>query len=103
MRTPSVPAARFAALAALGLALGLGACATNYDEQFAMVNNRLDTMNSRMDGLDARVQEAIGRADAAGQAANVAATEARTANQRVDQLGGRVDTMQRMPARSPRG
>jgi hypothetical protein len=56
-----------------------------------------------MNSLDARVNDAIGRADAAGQAANMAATEARTANQRVDQLGGRVDTMQRMPPRSPRG
>ena len=92
---------RLAAVAALGL--GLSACATNYDEQFAMVNQRLDGMSAQMTSLDARVNDAIGRADAAGQAANMAATEARTANQRVDQLGGRVDTMQRMPPRSPRG
>ena len=88
---------RAAAVAALGAALGLGACATpNYDDEFAMVNTRLDNMTSHMGTLDMRVQEAIQRADAAGQAANAAAAEARTANQRIDQL-------QRMPARSPRG
>ena len=90
---------RTAAVGALGLALGLGACATpNYDAQFAQVNDRLDNMTTHMGNLDMRVQEAITRADAAGQAANVAAAEARTANQRVDQL-----QMQRMPPRSPRG
>jgi hypothetical protein len=36
---------RLAAVAALGL--GLSACATNYDEQFAMVNQRLDGMSAR--------------------------------------------------------
>jgi hypothetical protein len=90
---------RTAAVGALGLALGLGACATpNYDAQFAQVNDRLDNMTTHMGNLDMRVQEAITRADAAGQAANTAAAEARTANQRVDQL-----QMQRMPPRSPRG
>ena len=90
---------RGAALAALGLALGLGACTTpNYDEQFAMINTRLDNMTTHMGNLDLRVQEAINRADAAGQAANAASAEARAANQRVDQLN-----MQRMAPRSPRG
>ena len=90
---------RTAAVAALGAALGLGACATpNYDEQFAQLNGRLDNIGTHMGNLDMRVSEAITRADAAGQAANAAAAEARTANQRIDQMN-----MQRMPARSPRG
>ena len=90
---------RGAAVAALGLALGVGACATpNYDAQFAQVNERLDNMTTHMGNLDMRVQEAINRADAAGQASNAAAAEARRANERLDQ-------MQRMPMppRSPRG
>ncbi|HEX8570212.1 MAG TPA: alanine-zipper protein [Caulobacteraceae bacterium] len=90
---------RAAAVSAIGLALGLGACATpNYDDEFAMVNTRLDNLTTHVGTLDMRVTEAIQRADAAGQAANAAAAEARTANQRIDQLN-----MQRLPARSPRG
>ena len=86
--------ARAAAFAALSLGLGLSACATpNYDQEFAQINTRLDT-------LDARVQDAILRADAAGQAANAASAEARAASQRVDQLGM---SMQSAPPRSPRG
>jgi outer membrane murein-binding lipoprotein Lpp len=87
-------AVRVAAVAALGA--GLSACATpvpNYDEHFAAINGRLDTMSGRIDSLDVRVQEAIQRADAAGQAAN-------TANQRIDQLQQMPPPM--MP-RSPRG
>ena len=92
-----IAAVRAAAVAALGFAVT--ACATpNYDEQFGMINNRLDTMSGQMVSLDARVQEAITRADAAGQAASAASAEARAANQRVDQL-----QMQRMAPRSPRG
>ena len=93
---------RGAAAAALGLTFGLGACATppNYDDEFAMVNTRLDNMTTHMGTLDMRVQEAITRADAAGQAANAAAAEARTANQRIDQIHS---GMQAMPPRSPRG
>ena len=94
IRTASL---RVAAVAALGLALGLGACATpNYDAQFAQVNERLDNRTPPLGTLDRRVSEAIQRADAAGQAANAAAAEARLANQRLDQL-------QTMPPRSPRG
>ena len=81
-------AVRLGAVAALGLALT--ACATpDYSQEFGAINQRLDT-------IDMRVQEAITRADAAGQAANTAAAEARTANQRIDAL-------QTMPGRSPRG
>ena len=81
-------AVRLGAVAALGL--GLVACATpDYSQEFANINTRFDS-------LDVRVQEAIARADQAGQAANTAAAEARTANQRLDAL-------ERMPGRSPRG
>ena len=91
---------RVAAVAAVGLAAGLGACTTpNYDQQFAMINQRFDSVDTRLVSLDARVAEAINRADAAGQAANAAAAEARTANQRIDQL----QAMPPMVPRSPRG
>ena len=89
--------ARAIAVVALG-GLALSACATNQyvDEKIAMANSRIDQ-------TDARVQQAAQRAEAANSAAQAAATDARTANQRVDQLGGRVDTMERGPARTPRG
>jgi outer membrane murein-binding lipoprotein Lpp len=82
--------------------LGLSACATQdyVDQQIAGVNSRIDQ-------LDARVQTATQRADAANAAAQAAATDARTANQRIDQLGGRVDRLEQTPAappaRTPRG
>ena len=91
--------ARVAALAALGLALGVGACATpNYDQEFAQINQQFVGVNQRLDSLDTRVQEAMADADAAGQAANAASAEARAASQRVDQMN-----MRSMPPRSPRG
>lgn len=88
--------ARVAAVAAIGLALGVGACATNYDQQFAEINGRLDTVNVRLDSLDARVNDAVARADAAGQAANAASAEARAASQ----MGASGAAM---APRSPRG
>jgi hypothetical protein len=45
----------------------------------------------------------MAEARTANQAAQGAATEARTANQRIDQLGGRVDALERTPTRTPRG
>jgi hypothetical protein len=92
-------ASRIAALGALGLALGLGACATpNYDQEFAQINEQFIGVNTRLDSIDTRVADAMARADAAGQAANAASAEARAASQRVDQMN-----MQRMQPRSPRG
>jgi hypothetical protein len=99
-----------AAIALSGLALS--ACATNQ-----YVDERIAAVNSRIDQTDARVQAAAQRAEAANSAAQAAATEARAANtaaqaaatdartatQRVDQVGGRVDAMERGPARTPRG
>ena len=77
---------------ALGVAivatLGLGACAT-YDDDFARINTRLDT-------LDSQVQNAAQNAASANAAAQ-------QANQRLDSLEGRVQQLEASPARRPRG
>ena len=77
---------------ALGVAivatLGLGACAT-YDDDFARINTRLDT-------LDTRVQSAAQSAESANQSAQ-------QANQRLDALEGRVQQLEAAPRRVPRG
>lgn len=76
---------------ALLATLSLGACATRQyvDEQIA-------GSNSRVEAVDQRVQSAVQRSEAA-------ATEARTANQRIDQLEGRVNRLEQAPVRRPRG
>ena len=77
---------------ALGVAivatLGLGACAT-YDDDFARINTRLDT-------LDSQVQSAAQSAEAANQSAQ-------QANQRLDALESRVQQLEAAPGRRPRG
>ena len=77
---------------ALGVAivatLGLGACAT-YDDDFARINTRLDT-------LDSQVQSAAQNAASANAAAQ-------QANQRLDSLEGRVQQLEASPGRRPRG
>ncbi|WP_309092134.1 hypothetical protein [Phenylobacterium sp.] len=86
-----------AAVLALG-GLSLSACATKgyVDEQIEMVNTRITA-------VDAKASDAIARADAANAAAQAAAADARNANQRLDQLTTRVDTMeQQATARRPR-
>ena len=95
---------RLAAVLILG-GLGLSACATTdyVDEHIAAVNARVDT-------VDAKASDAIRRADAAAAAAQTAeataqaaATDARTANQRIDELTGRVGSLeQRAAAKAPR-
>lgn len=87
---------------AIGTALVLGglslsACATRgyVDEQIAAVNGRID-------GVDAKANDAIQRADAANAAAQAAAADARNANQRLDQLTTRVDTMEQQAATARR-
>ena len=83
--------AHWAALTSLGVAMvvamGLASCAT-YDDDFARVNSRLDT-------LDTRVQDAAQNAAAANQAAQ-------RANARLDSLEGRVQQLETSP-RVPRG
>ena len=73
---------------AIAATLGLGACAT-YDDDFARINTRLDT-------LDSQVQSAAQNAASAN-----AATQ--QANQRLDSLEGRVQQLEASPARRPRG
>ena len=73
---------------AIVVTLGLGACAT-YDDDFARINTRLDT-------LDTRVQGAAQSAESANQAAQ-------QANQRLDQIEGRVQRLESSPGRNPRG
>jgi outer membrane murein-binding lipoprotein Lpp len=78
--------------------LSLGGCAT---EQY--VNEQIATVNTRIDGVEAKANDGIQRADAANAAAQAAAADARNANQRIDQLTGRVDALERQPLRRPRG
>jgi len=76
--------------------LALSACATTeyVDQQIATVNGRIDT-------VDAKAQDAIQRADAANAAAQAAAGEAQNANQRLDQLTGRVGSLEQAAAARP--
>jgi outer membrane murein-binding lipoprotein Lpp len=77
--------------------LSLSGCATEkyVDEHIAVVN-------SRIDGVDAKAQDAIQRADAAAAAAQAAAGDARTANERLDQLTGRVQSLEQRPMTMPK-
>ena len=63
------------------VAMGLARCAT-YDDDFARVNSRLDT-------LDTRVQDAAQSAD--------------RANTRLDQMEGRIQQIQTSSGNVPRG
>jgi len=82
-----------------GLLLGglsLSGCAT---EKY--VDEHIATLSTRVDAVDAKAQDGIQRADAANSAAQAAASaaqaaaaDARTANQRLDQLTPRVDTLE---------
>ena len=63
------------------VAMGLASCAT-YDDDFARVNSRLDT-------LDTRVQDAAQSAD--------------RANTRLDQMEGRIQQIQSSAGPVPRG
>ena len=63
------------------VAMGLASCAT-YDDDFARVNSRLDT-------LDTRVQDA--------------AQSAERANTRLDQMEGRIQQIQSSSGYVPRG
>jgi outer membrane murein-binding lipoprotein Lpp len=98
MRLPHTPL-KIAALLVVG-GLGLSACATRgyVDEQIAAVNTRIT-------GVESKADAALQRADAAGAAANAAAADARNANQRLDALTPRVDSLeqQQATARRPRG
>lgn len=77
--------------------LALSGCATQkyVDEQIAGVN-------SRISAVDAKASDAIQRADAASSAAQAAAADARNANERLDQLTGRVERLEQRPVKVPR-
>lgn len=85
--------------------LSLSGCAT---EKY--VDEHIATLSTRVDAVDAKAQDGIQRADAANSAAQAAASaaqaaaaDARTANQRLDQLTPRVDTLeQQRVAKKPR-
>src|SRR5687768_11194119 len=95
---------KMAAVLVLG-GLGLSACATRgyVDEQIAAVNTRISSLEAsttrRADAADAAAQAANAAAQAANTAAQAAATDARGANQRLDQLTTRVDTMEQQTVR----
>lgn len=102
---------RVAAIIALG-AVSVTACAsTSYvDEKFAATNSRIDQLDARVANATQRAEagnsaaaSAQSSASAANTAAQAAATDARTANQRLDQLTGRVDAMEKAPMKKPRG
>lgn len=103
--------ARVIAVIALG-GLAVTGCATNgyVDEQIAAVNSRIDQVDARVttatqkaDAAQSTANSAQQAASAANSAAQGAATDARTANQRLDQLNGRVDALENPPTRRPRG
>ncbi|TDK21490.1 hypothetical protein E2F46_14730 [Luteimonas aestuarii] len=73
---------------ALVAAVALGGCAT-YDEDFARINTRLDSIDTRVQG--------------AAQSAESANQSAQQANQRLDALEGRVQQIESAPRRVPRG
>ncbi|WP_334177621.1 hypothetical protein [Pseudoxanthomonas sp.] len=83
--TPAM--ARMFAVALIATA-GLSGCAT-YDDEFAGINSRLDTLDSRVQG--------------AAQSAESANQSAQQANQRLDQIEGRVQRLETAPRRVPRG
>jgi len=79
--------------------LSLSACATR-----GYVDEQIATVNTHLTAVDAKATDALVRADAANAAAQAAATDARNANQRLDQLTPRVDTLEQSAttARRPR-
>jgi|GraSoiStandDraft_46_1057282.scaffolds.fasta_scaffold1191408_2 outer membrane murein-binding lipoprotein Lpp len=86
-------------VALAGAGLSLGGCAT---EDY--VDKHIAVVNQRIDGLEARVGTVEGVANQAAQAAQAAMGSAQQANQRLDQLTPRVDSIeQRLAAKRPRG
>ncbi len=73
---------------ALVASVALGGCAT-YDDDFARVNTRLDSIDTRVQG--------------AAQSAESANQSAQQANRRLDTLEGRVQQLETAPRRVPRG
>lgn len=95
MRPIMKPIVTAAALAFGGLSLS--ACATK-----GYVDEQIEMVNTRVTAVDAKASDALARADAANAAAQAAGADARNANQRLDQLTTRVDTMEQQAAAARR-
>ena len=84
------------AVVILAGALGLGGCAT---EKY--VREQIAPVSQRVDALEAKLQETDGTAKAALAEAQSASGQAQNNSQRLDQLNGRVDSIeQRMQAQA---
>jgi outer membrane murein-binding lipoprotein Lpp len=87
------------AAALIGTGLSLSGCAT---EEY--VDKHIAVVNGRIDELTARVQQVEGVANQANQTAQAAMGSAQQANQRLDQLTARVDSIQQeLAKKKPRG
>ncbi len=86
--------------------LSLSGCATQQyvDEHIATVNTRVDAVDAKATDAGHRADAAASAAQAAASAAQAAAADARNANQRLDQLTPRVDTLEQhqLVAKKPR-
>lgn len=77
-------------------AVGLSGCATKsfVREQIAPVSQRVDALETRLQETDGTAKAALSQAQAAQGAAQAAAGQAQSNTQRLDQLTGRVDTVE---------
>jgi len=86
----------------LVLALVVGGMSVSGCATKKYVDEQIATVTGQVGAADAKASDALQRADAANAAAQAAAADARTANQRLDQLTPRVDTIEQRSARMPR-
>jgi outer membrane murein-binding lipoprotein Lpp len=70
-------------------ALGLGGCATK-----KFVREEIAPVSQRVDALEAKLQETDGTAKSALAEAQAASQQAQNNGQRLDQLNGRVDSIE---------
>ena len=86
---------KLAAVLILG-GLGLSACATReyVGEQIATVNSRVDAVDAKATAAQQRADAAAAAAQSADSAAQAAAASGTQANQRLDALTPRVDTIE---------
>lgn len=77
------------AMILLAGAVGLGGCATK-----SYVREQIAPVSQRVDGLESRLQQTDGTAKAALAEAQAASGQLQAGGQRLDQLTGRVDTVE---------